>query len=52
MKTIAMRIAEELSVPENQVQAAIMLLDEGATVNCVLSKNACATCASWMNAVR
>ncbi len=32
MKTIAMRIAEELSVPENQVQAAIMLLDEGATV--------------------
>jgi uncharacterized protein len=32
MKTIAQRIAEELSVSENQVQAAIMLLDEEATV--------------------
>ncbi|MCK5717710.1 MAG: RNA-binding transcriptional accessory protein [Thiomargarita sp.] len=32
MKTIAQRIAEELSVPENKVQAAIILLDEGATV--------------------
>ncbi len=32
MKTIVQRIAEELSVPENQVQAAITLLDEGATV--------------------
>ncbi|MCK5716767.1 MAG: RNA-binding transcriptional accessory protein, partial [Thiomargarita sp.] len=32
MKTIAQRIAEELSVPEHKVQAAIILLDEGATV--------------------
>ena len=32
MKTIVQRLAEELSVEENQVQAAIMLLDEGATV--------------------
>jgi uncharacterized protein len=32
MKTIYQRIAEELSVPEHKVQAAIALLDEGATV--------------------
>jgi uncharacterized protein len=32
MKTIARRIAEEISVQETQVQAAINLLDEGATV--------------------
>jgi len=32
MKTIAQRIAEELSVQETQVQATINLLDEGATV--------------------
>lgn len=32
MKSIAQRIAEELSVSENQVQAAITLLEEGATV--------------------
>jgi protein Tex len=32
MKTIVQRIAEELSVQENQVEAAIMLIDEGATV--------------------
>ena len=32
MKTIVQRIAEELSVQENQVQAAMTLLDEGATV--------------------
>jgi uncharacterized protein len=32
MKTIYQRIAEELSVPEHKVQAAIVLLDEGATV--------------------
>jgi uncharacterized protein len=32
MKTIARRIAEELSVQENQVQAAVNLLDEGSTV--------------------
>ena len=32
MKTILQRIAEELSVIEPQVQAAVTLLDEGATV--------------------
>ncbi len=32
MKTIAQRIAEELGVKESQVNAAIALLDEGATV--------------------
>ncbi|MBF0271246.1 MAG: RNA-binding transcriptional accessory protein [Magnetococcales bacterium] len=32
MKTIAQRIAEELSVQESQVAAAVALLDEGATV--------------------
>ena len=32
IKTIPLRIAEELSVREAQVQAAIALLDEGATV--------------------
>lgn len=32
MKTIPQRIAEELSVQESQVQAAILLLEEGATV--------------------
>ncbi|MCK5720209.1 MAG: RNA-binding transcriptional accessory protein [Thiomargarita sp.] len=32
MKTIALRIAEELSVEESQVQATINLLDGGATV--------------------
>ncbi len=32
MKTILQRIAEELSVIESQVQAAVTLLDEGATV--------------------
>jgi len=32
MKNISLRIAVELSVLETQVQAAIMLLDEGATV--------------------
>jgi protein Tex len=32
MKTIAQRIAEEISVQETQVQATINLLDEGATV--------------------
>ncbi len=32
MKTIPQRIAEELSVQEQQVQSAILLLDEGATV--------------------
>lgn len=32
MKTIPQRIAAELSVQEQQVQAAILLLDEGATV--------------------
>ena len=32
MKTIPQRIAEELSVQEQQVQAAILLLEEGATV--------------------
>ena len=32
MKTISQRVAEELSVSESQVQAAILLLDEGATV--------------------
>lgn len=32
MKTIPQRIAEELSATEAQVQAAIILLDEGATV--------------------
>ena len=32
MKTIPQRIAEELSVQEHQVQAAILLLEEGATV--------------------
>ncbi|ALG68299.1 Tex family protein [Beggiatoa leptomitoformis] len=32
MKTIAERIAEELGVQERQVQAAIALLDDGATV--------------------
>ena len=31
-KTISQRIAEELSVHANQVEAAIKLLDEGATV--------------------
>jgi len=32
MKTIAQRIAEELAISENQVEVAIKLLDEGATV--------------------
>ena len=32
MKTIPQRIAAELSVQEQQVQSAILLLDEGATV--------------------
>ncbi len=32
MKTIVQRIAEELSVQETQVEAAIRLIDEGATV--------------------
>jgi len=32
MKSIVQRIAEELSVPETKVQAAITLLDEGSTV--------------------
>ncbi len=32
MKTISQRIAEQLSVPEHKVQAAILLLNEGATV--------------------
>ncbi|MDM8561481.1 Tex family protein [Candidatus Parabeggiatoa sp. HSG14] len=32
MKTIVQRIAEEISVQESQVQAAVFLLDEGATV--------------------
>ncbi|BAP58022.1 RNA binding S1 domain protein [Thioploca ingrica] len=32
MKTIPQRIAAELSVQEHQVQSAILLLDEGATV--------------------
>lgn len=32
MKTISQRIAEELLVQENQVQAAIILLENGATV--------------------
>jgi uncharacterized protein len=32
IKSIPQRIAEELSVRENQVNAAIQLLDEGATV--------------------
>ncbi|MDM8567374.1 Tex family protein [Candidatus Halobeggiatoa sp. HSG11] len=32
MKTIVQRIAEELGIQESQVQTAIMLLDDGATV--------------------
>ena len=32
MKTISQRIADELSVKESQIQSAIQLLDEGATV--------------------
>lgn len=32
MKSVSARIAEELSVGENQVAAAVQLLDEGSTV--------------------
>jgi len=52
MDSINSRIAEELGVRPQQVEAAVALLDEGSTTpNCGTWKSACATCENSTNGV-
>ena len=65
MKSINQLLAEELQVNDSQINAAVALMDDGATVpfiaryrkeatdwttrNCAVWKNVWAICGSWKN---